>query len=34
MSKIITASLPFIVVLLSVLAIITYVPWFSLALIK
>ena len=34
MSKIIMASLPFIVVLLFVLAIITYVPWFSLALIK
>jgi TRAP-type C4-dicarboxylate transport system permease large subunit len=34
MSKIITASLPFIAVLLFVLAIITYVPWFSLALLK
>jgi tripartite ATP-independent transporter DctM subunit len=34
MSKIITASLPFIAVLLFILAIITYVPWFSLALIK
>ncbi len=34
MSKIIVASLPFIVVLLFVLAIITYVPWFSLALVK
>ena len=34
MSKIILASLPFIVVLLFVLAIITYVPWFSLALIR
>jgi tripartite ATP-independent transporter DctM subunit len=34
MLKIITASLPFIVVLLLVLAIITYVPWFSLALLK
>jgi tripartite ATP-independent transporter DctM subunit len=34
MSKIIIASLPFIAVLLFVLAIITYVPWFSLALIK
>ncbi len=34
MSKIITASLPFIVVLLFVLAIITYVPWLSLALVK
>jgi C4-dicarboxylate transporter DctM subunit len=34
MSKIIMASLPFIAVLLFVLAIITYVPWFSLALIK
>ncbi len=33
-SKIILASLPFIVVLLFVLAIITYVPWFSLALIR
>jgi len=34
MSKIITASLPFIAVLLFVLAIITYVPWLSLALLK
>jgi tripartite ATP-independent transporter DctM subunit len=34
MSKIILASLPFIVVLLFVLAIITYVPWLSLALLK
>jgi len=34
MSKIIMASLPFIVVLLFILAIITYVPWFSLALLK
>jgi C4-dicarboxylate transporter DctM subunit len=34
MSKIILASLPFIAVLLFVLAIITYVPWFSLALLK
>ncbi len=34
MSKIIRASLPFIVVLLFVLAIITYIPWFSLALLK
>ncbi len=34
MSKIITASLPFIAVLLFVLAIITYVPWFSLVLVK
>jgi tripartite ATP-independent transporter DctM subunit len=34
MSKIISASLPFIIVLLFVLAIITYVPWFSLALLK
>jgi tripartite ATP-independent transporter DctM subunit len=34
MSKIIMASLPFIVVLLFVLAIITYVPWVSLALLK
>ena len=34
MSRIITASLPFIIVLLLVLAIITYVPWFSLALLK
>jgi tripartite ATP-independent transporter DctM subunit len=34
MSKIIMASLPFIVTLLFILAIITYVPWFSLALIK
>src|SRR4030043_309461 len=30
MSRIISASLPFIIVLLLVLAIITYVPWFSL----
>jgi len=34
MSKVVLASLPFIVVLLFVLAIITYVPWFSLALVK
>src|SRR5512139_3913655 len=34
MSNVIRASLPFIVVLLFVLAIITYVPWFSLALVK
>jgi tripartite ATP-independent transporter DctM subunit len=34
MSKIIIASLPFIGVLLFVLAIITYVPWLSLALLK
>jgi C4-dicarboxylate transporter DctM subunit len=34
MSKIITASLPFIAALLFVLAIITYVPWLSLALLK
>jgi C4-dicarboxylate transporter DctM subunit len=34
MSKVILASLPFIVVLLFVLAIITYVPWLSLALLK
>jgi C4-dicarboxylate transporter, DctM subunit len=34
MSKIVLASLPFIAVLLFVLAIITYVPWFSLALLK
>ena len=34
MSKIIMASLPFIAVLLFVLAIITYVPWLSLALVK
>jgi C4-dicarboxylate transporter DctM subunit len=34
MSKIIMASLPFIAVLLFVLAIITYIPWFSLALLK
>jgi len=34
MSKIITASLPFIALLLFVLAIITYVPWLSLALLK
>jgi C4-dicarboxylate transporter DctM subunit len=34
MSEIIWASLPFIIVLLLVLAIITYVPWLSLALLK
>ena len=34
MSKIIMASLPFIAVLLFVLAIITYVPWLSLAFLK
>jgi tripartite ATP-independent transporter DctM subunit len=34
MSKIIMASFPFIVVLLLILVVITYVPWFSLALIK
>jgi C4-dicarboxylate transporter DctM subunit len=34
MSKIIMASLPFIAVLLFILAIITYVPWFSLALLR
>jgi C4-dicarboxylate transporter DctM subunit len=34
MSKIIMASLPFIVVLIFVLAIITYVPWLSLALVR
>ena len=34
MSKIITASLPFIAVLLFVLAIITYLPWLSLAFLK
>jgi len=34
MSKIISASLPFIAILLFVLAIITYVPWLSLALLK
>jgi tripartite ATP-independent transporter DctM subunit len=34
MSKIIMASLPFIAVLLFVLAIITYVPWLSLTLVK
>lgn len=34
MSKVISASLPFILVLLLVLAAITYVPWFSLALLK
>jgi C4-dicarboxylate transporter DctM subunit len=34
MSKIVLASIPFIAVLLFVLAIITYVPWFSLALLK
>ncbi len=34
MSKIIMASLPFIAVLLFALAVITYVPWLSLALVK
>ena len=34
MSRIISASLPFIIVLLLVLAIITYVPWLSLGLLK
>jgi len=34
MSKIIMASLPFIAVLLFVLAIITYIPWLSLSLIR
>ena len=34
MVKVVSASLPFIIVLLFVLAIITYVPWFSLALVK
>ncbi|MGZ3493619.1 MAG: TRAP transporter large permease [Thermodesulfobacteriota bacterium] len=34
MSKIIMASVPFIAVLLFVLAIITYLPWLSLALLK
>jgi tripartite ATP-independent transporter DctM subunit len=34
MSRVIGASLPFIAVLLFILAIITYVPWLSLALIK
>ena len=34
MSIVVSASLPFIIVLLFVLAIITYVPWFSLALVK
>lgn len=34
MSKVILASLPFIAVLLFILAIITYVPWLSLALLK
>jgi C4-dicarboxylate transporter DctM subunit len=34
MSKIISASLPFIAVLLLILAVITYVPWFSLVLLK
>jgi C4-dicarboxylate transporter DctM subunit len=34
MSKIIMASLPFIAMLLFVLAVITYVPWLSLALLK
>lgn len=34
MPKIISASLPFIAVLLLILAIITYVPWLSLALLK
>jgi TRAP-type C4-dicarboxylate transport system permease large subunit len=34
MTKIILASLPFIAVLLFVLAIITYVPWLSLGLLR
>ncbi len=34
MSKVIGASLPFIAVLLFILAVITYVPWLSLALLK
>jgi TRAP-type C4-dicarboxylate transport system permease large subunit len=34
MSKVILASLPFIAVLLFILAIITYVPWLSLAFVK
>jgi C4-dicarboxylate transporter DctM subunit len=34
MSNVIIASLPFIVVLLCILALITYVPWLSLALVK
>jgi tripartite ATP-independent transporter DctM subunit len=34
MSKVISASLPFIAVLLLILAVITYIPWFSLALLK
>jgi C4-dicarboxylate transporter, DctM subunit len=34
MSTLIVASLPFIAVLLFALAVITYVPWLSLALIK
>jgi tripartite ATP-independent transporter DctM subunit len=34
MSKIVLASIPFIVVLLFVLALITYIPWLSLALLK
>ncbi len=34
MSRVIGASLPFIAVLLFILAIITYVPWLSLALLK
>lgn len=34
MPKIIAASLPFIAVLLLILAVITYVPWLSLALLK
>ena len=34
MARVITASLPFIAILLITLAIITYVPWLSLALVK
>jgi tripartite ATP-independent transporter DctM subunit len=34
MVKIVQVSLPFIVILLAVLAIVTYVPWLSLALIR
>ena len=34
MLRVIMASLPFIAILLIALAIITYVPWLSLALVK
>ncbi|HMK52390.1 MAG TPA: TRAP transporter large permease subunit, partial [Thermodesulfobacteriota bacterium] len=34
MSKVVSASVPFIIVLVFILVIITYVPWLSLALVK